>query len=613
VVGPGSLHASGAHYAVAIGSPDDIDNAPASLVDLLRRPDRHRSTVDGAAVDISDNDLRDLVMAIDNSPDTDYEVFIRVGMGIHEVTKGVGYDLWVAWSAKNPAKHDPKNMDYKWQSFGKSANPVTLGTLRHYAEQSGWQQSVTFTDNTDWQQQPAVTLDTTTVDLLRPPGFVGELTLWINSQCIYPREHLAVAAALQVVSCCGGMRYYDPLDYSAFNLFSFGVADSATGKESILRAHNELLRAAGLAGALVGGIKSEQEIYRNLVRHQAAFYAVDELGEHLAKIQNASKRGGATYLEGVIGALMSIYSKSNSFVPVTGDLKEEIRNGLIGERSRLQKRIDEHDDKNGLCTKRVARIDQSLKTIDMGLENPFLSIFGLTTPGRFNGMLDMEMADNGILGRALVFQELESNPRIKPRDQRARSDVPDRIKYALINLYAPGYAGDHDSSDRVEQIGPKSPIQTRPDAVDLLEQCAEAFHALAERHKESTGMTPIPRRAYEQVSKVSAILAMPGGVRTAEHVLWAYALVSRDVDVKMRIAYSNGAATNQDKLYSRILSLVNPDHGETVGVIANKCRAYKKSDVELALSKLVELGELIEREHKPTRGPVSKKYFSAGG
>lgn len=613
VVGPGSLHASGRRYEVAIGSPYDIDDAPADLINLLRKPERHRATVAGSAVDVSEQEITDMLSAID--PDCGHETWYRCGMAIHEVTGGTGLHIWDAWSSKGQKYPGFDTIEKRWHSFGKSANPVTLGTLRHYAEQAGWREPVTFTDTTEWQpiEPPSCDpLDTSGIDLLRPPGFVGEVAAWINTQSIFPRQNLAVAAALMAISNIGGMRYEDPLDRSAFNLFCFGVADSSTGKEAIMQAHNELLRAAGVAGALVGGIKSEQEIYRNLIRHQAAFYVVDELGEQLGKITSARTRGGAVYLEGVIGTMMSLYSKSNSFAPITGDLKEEVRNSLVTERQRIQKAINENEDTDGRLSARIERIDRSLATLDMGLEAPYLSIFGLTTPERFDAMMDFDMAVNGFMGRALIFREMERNPKIRPRDQRTRPALPDRIKYALANLYAPGQF-DMQAGERVERVGKRVPIQTSHGAAAMLDRVSERFWELAEEQKDATGLHPIPRRGYELVAKVSATLAIPSGLRTEEHVLWAYALVRRDIDGKMQLAHSNSAGDKADALCSKILSMVSTEHGESMRAIARGCRAYQRADVERGVALLVEAGQIVERDN-PGTGPGRKPklYYRTG-
>jgi hypothetical protein len=605
VVGPGSLHESGNRYEVLAGSPFDIEKAPAALLDLLKKPDRHRASVNGVSVDVSDDDLKGMLAAIPNLTDTDYETYIRIGMAIHLVTSGEGYQLWADWAAKGD-KYDPKDMGKKWHSFGKSANPVTFGTLAHYAEEAGWVAPVDFSSELHFDAPEACGLETKGIDLLRPPGFVGKLTKWINDRNRHPREHLAVAAALASISSVAGMRYVDPLDGITPNLFLFGVSGSATGKESVLKSYQEILKAAGVVAAAHGSFKSEQEIYRNLTRHQAALYTIDELGETLGKIANARAKGTAAYLEGIIGTLMSLYSKANSFAMITGDLKEEIRQSLTKELAGVQKRVDGNEPFDGDEMK-LESLKRQVGNVDKGIEKPYLCIFGLTTPERFSDLMDFDMATNGFMGRSLIFREREDNPKSKPRNKIQKDPIPNDIAATLMQLYAPGHS---ELFERVECVGEQVDVPTRDDAREKLDEIEHAFYEMAEKAKNQTGLTAIPRRGYEQVAKVSMILSIPGGLRTVEHVMWAYALVKRDVDEKMKLAYSNSATDKQDALASMVMSHVTDEHGETIGRLRSKCRSYRKEDVDKVVDKLVENSFLRFEETSAGKGRTTKKYFA---
>lgn len=610
VVGPDSLHASGKKYTAVLGGPEDISMVPEKLIDLLKKPDRHRCVnSDGNHIDVSEKDISGMLDHID--PDSGHEIWIRCGMAIHAATGGTSLNLWDEWSAKGSKYPGFDNLEKRWHSFGKSSNPVTIGTLMHYAQQNGWKQPVEFDSDTSFfdDVEPiddVNDIDISGIDLLRPPGFTGEVCEWINSICLYPRENLAVAASLMAISNCAGMRYIDPLDNANFNLFCFGVADSSSGKETIINAHNELISAAGLSPALVGAIKSEQEIYRNLIRHQAAFYSIDELGEHLCKINNARKKGTSSYLEGVIGTLLSVYSKANSFVPVSGDLKEQMKSDLISQAKRLQKAIDNNEDENGAMEFRLQSVMRSLKTVDDGIENPFLSIFGVTTPERFNELMDYDMCANGFMGRSIIFREMESNPKVKPRHKRKKDkSLPENIVNTLRNLYAPGRF-DFFEGQRIEREGEKIPLETTDEAERMLDLVSEKFHDESENQLEATGMHPITRRGYELVSKVSGILGIPGGIRTAEHVLWAYALISRDLSGKIGVVKGN------DSLEYKILSLISKEHGETMYVIKRKCRKYSTHDVEKSVSRLIKSGKVKRvKEMKQGRGRKQERYYEA--
>ena len=67
VVGAGSMHASGKRYELLEGSPDDITDAPQALVDLLARPESHRTLINDRQIDVTDNDLSSMLAHI--SPD----------------------------------------------------------------------------------------------------------------------------------------------------------------------------------------------------------------------------------------------------------------------------------------------------------------------------------------------------------------------------------------------------------------------------------------------------------------------------------------------------------------------------------------------------------------
>lgn len=575
VVGAGSRHASGLTYEIQKGGPDDINDAPPELIALLTKKDRYRTKHEGNHIDISDTDIREMLEAFKND-DIHYEDWIRVGMAIHDATSGGGFHLWDEWS-KTSSKYDPHFMDKKWHSFGKSTNQVTIGTLFHFAEEAGYRPSVTFEYEPEENFTPSNLVE---VDLCRPPGFVGQVTEWINSQCRFPREHLAVAAALSAVgNICGG-GYLDESFGATPNNFIFCVAGSATGKEAIQQAQARLHQIGNVAPATHGAIKSEQEIIRNLINHQSSLYIVDEMGLVLQKIQNARNRGGAAYLEGVIGTLMSAYSKANGVMLLSGDVREETRGMLSKEVAKLRKLEDEHDKD---YEKEITRLERKLETLDHGLENPFLSLIGFTTPVTFNSLVDYEQSVNGFFGRALVVHEKDTNPKAKKNFKPRDMEMMFQASLSKLN----------------REIGsPQLSIKTTGDALELLDEISDQLFYQSEKAKEIS-LEAIPRRAFELILKVSLVLAIPSGLRTVEHVRWAHAFVNRDIDQKMNLAASNMATEERrhdEALLRKIIQMLDKEKPEKTGVITNRLRTYSKADVLQALDKLKNLGRIRSEE-----------------
>jgi hypothetical protein len=611
VVGPGSMHASGNRYEIALGSPADIDDAPADLIEALRVPEKHRADIGGQTVDVSHGDLAEMLSYIPND-DLDYDQWIKIGMALHHASGGSAYGVWDAWSQKSK-KYDETSMPYKWHSFGRSANPVTLGTLAHYAEQNGWTQPVTFVpdvefDFTPYEAKDSIDIDTAGVDLLRPPGLAGQVATWIESRTRRKREQLAAMAAIAAIGNICGLRYIDDLDRSTTNLFIFNVAGSGTGKEAVQDCIREIMVVCGMAEAVHGTIKSEQEVMRNLLRHQPAFFLIDEIGFLLQKIKSAQKRGGATYLEGIIGILMSAYSKADGNMILSGDAKDEIKAELRKELVKIDKQLDELGEKPYLI-KRKASVEYQLRTIGQGLPRPFLSLSGYTTPENFDELVDYQSAANGFIARAILCIETETAPETK--DDWVKHDLPENLKITLQQLSMGGSFDMVETFDaRVEYYGEKIVIPTAPKAKDMLRRARKLFDKMAYEHKTLSGLEALPNRGYEQVSKVSLILAIPEGVRTEEHVRWAYALIKRDIESKMHLVTGNERAVDNPAmaLRSKIRQLLIGPEGETLGVIVNRLRKYKREDIEKCLAKMEEANLITTEEdiHKFNKKPIKR-------
>lgn len=619
-VGPGSRHKSGNTYEIMYGAPDEITEAPQVLIDLLKRPERFRAEYNGSTMDVTEQDLDDMLKHV--SPDVDHDTWYKLGMAVHHATGGTGFSVWDNWSSGGESYPGTQKLSERWHSFGKGGNPVTLGTLIYHAKQGGWEESVEF-NPTSWFEdegnEPVVEDDVETaevvtapvkksskpfhtkgIDLLRPPGLVGEVCKWINEQSRFPRENLAVAAALVAMSNVVGLRYTDDLSGVTANLFAMCVAASATGKEAIMQAIIEIHQVAGINRATVGDIKSDQEIFRNLTDNQAAFYIIDEIGLRLKAITESKE----SYHQGVIGTLMAVYSKANGFYPMTGDSKRDVKSRLTQELKSCRNAVAQNEDPNGYHFRRIGKLERAVKSIDNGLEKPYLSLIGFTTPITFDGLVTPEQARNGFIGRSILVSEKETNPRMKP-DFKPKP-MGDRMKMQICGLYQGGVY-DQDV-DRVEHYEERSKIPTDAEAREMLRQVGDWAFDQAERRKE-VGLESIPRRAYEMVCKISLILAANSGLRTAEHVRWAFAFVERDITEKCNLALANELDTDKPggdsgmAIWLKIKGTLADGHVETRGVVVNRCKKWSRENVDKILDEAIAGGRLVAEESKnPANG-----------
>lgn len=441
------------------------------------------------------------------------------------------------------------------------------------------------------------------LDLQQPPGFVGRVADWVDSQCRYPRRRLAVASSIVAIGNIAGLRYRDAHGDISPNMIAFCVAASSTGKEAVMQAFNELHRAAGVAGAIHGSIKSEQEIMRNAIDQQASYYSIDEIGIFLTKVRKAQRgNSGASYLEGVFGAIMSLYSKANSFMPLGGDTARDLRKSLTAGLSRAEENGDE---------KAIAIYRRKLDTLDRGLERPFMSLVGYTTPSTFDGIMDGETATQGLVGRAIIVNEPDINP--SPRLGFSKPAMPMVMSMKLFAL----------SGRDVDDIGPvdmtgteREPIETDPAAAKLLDEILlwliEYGHDAAEETGEAS--VAMVRRCYEQVAKVSFILGVGDGVRTVDHVRWAFAYCKAELDAKVALVFANDNAKSnpQEALAARIMGRLDHEKGKSVAVLANQLKV-DRSSIEPILHNLKEKGLCDEKIGKRLyRGQKVASWFLSG-
>jgi hypothetical protein len=252
-----------------------------------------------------------------------------------------------------------------------------------------------------------------------------------------------------------------------------------------------------------------------------------------------------------------------------------------------------------------------LTHIDNGLEKPFLSLMGLTTPNTFESTVTREQATNGFIGRSLIIRQLNDNPKAIKRFKKL--PMPFGMSQTIAGIYN---GGDFDANEtRVEYYSQRIKVVTSKEAADMLDGVQDWVWAAAELERNTSGLEAIIRRGYELVAKISLILAAPSGRRTEEHVRWAFAMIRGDLKTKIDIVHENDEEkTNPAQvLRSKILGKISEENGETLPHFCNRIRKFKKAAIEGELAKMVSEGIIrrVEETH-PVNGKQTIKYYSLG-
>lgn len=624
VVGCGSTHKSTLEYEAIKGSPSNISDAPVELVKILERKQysaQFKLDKDKAEPEL----INELLSYLPASCCDDYENWVSIGMAIHDATDGAGFELWDAWS-KQSAKYNPDVMDIKWHSFGKSNQPVTIGTLKKLAADNGWVEPVTFYEDVDIEDKavsPIQTfdlLDTSWVNLKKPMGLVGDISAHIISSARYKRENLAVGAALQIVSNCCGMQYglnTTPKTggrLAGINLYTFGVAATGTGKDHIVNSIERYMSVVGGIPGVYKKIKSAQEITRNAVNGRLNCYVIDELGLKLASWTNSKN---ASYQTEIIEVLLEGYSKAFGTWAIDGDTRktiiEESKKVIAALNKKKEEGIDEfsaEDEERKLYHKELIH-----DLITSGLKNRFFSIFGVTTPETFDHIMTRQQVESGFIGRSIVLEDKSTIE--KENYEAAPLEIPDRVKTKLMQV-ALGGCSDTLYSHAVGTTQWKhEPIEITwgENAFESYKQVGDYFYQwkIKESERADGGLEGLLSRGAFACAKVAATLALGDGkIIEVRHVQWAFELIKRDAEKKLELVRADVASKVNNasgELIAKLKSKMDTEKGFTAAFLRNRLPKFTSDNVEQALEWLKGQGEIEEREEVSGNGKKTIKYY----
>lgn len=622
VVTAGSMHKSGSEYEWHSAAKSDLQSLavlPEAIAEMLARAKQaHREEMKSSGLgDVTE--IAEMLEYIKNDGDgLDYDMWLRIGMSIHHATNGGndGLTVFRNWSSQS-AKFDANDLDRRWHSFGKrSANVATSGSLVYIARQAGWEPgldsnalSQTELDEikASWDKKhserislPSIA-DDADIDLHSPPGLLGRINDYVYECSVFPNRNLALACSLSILTNAIGRKYYLPGRFSNIqpNLLVLCIAGSSVGKDSVLGAAHRLLSSIGMGPAIHGRIKSDKDLLDALENNQFAVYFNDEFGYFLQRLNNAAKKGTASYLEGIVSTIMEVFTKGDKTVLVDISRKKEIRERYLQIIGTLAKALDAGDFKDKTSAERkLARAKFLLDKFKDGIPNPWLSMFTTATPRTMELAFSGEATENGFLSRALTFHEYETNPRPKEGYKGAVA-VPMGLQMAMRGV---AFEKDECAFGRIDSFEQdQTPITIDQDAAVFVDRAIEYFFELAETQK-AYGLESLPRRALDSIVKVCIAMSAEEKRLTLDIARYAVKLVRKEMDGKIRRVNSTenmgsrDAKERLDGVASRILEVCNTAGGETPAVIHRQVKNSKVTQeiIHQVLENLTE-GGMLER------------------
>lgn len=409
----------------------------------------------------------------------------------------------------------------------------------------------------------------------------GALAQFVAHTCASapsPQPWLTLGAGLTMFGAAAGRRYAGPTNLRT-NLYAIGIADSGGGKDHPLRASTRLMIAAGLANHVGSSkIASGAGLLTAITRNPSIYFPLDEVGFLISSA--ADRKRAPKHLTEIIDNLTEFYSLADST--------------FLG----------------------IAYANDKEKPREV-IEQPCLSLFGVTTPGVFWGSLSSDNVIDGSLARMLIFESENHYP--DPQHDLISNEPPADL-VALMEAVARGADGSTPFP-----LGNAASAIPKPWTVPYATSQAQArARAMREeqidmlRRHQGTHLTGIIARLAENAAKVALIKAItdnPGNpVITTADLDWGMAIASRSVQTLMQAVKERVADNDYEATMKRVHKVI-ADAG-SAGIDGNKLSRRtqgvdrrKRVDIlahleEAGMVRVMEMPKL-----EGARGPARRVYF----
>jgi hypothetical protein len=580
-VGPGSVHASGRRYEMEASSDLFEGHVIADLPQWVPAHFSKAAKLPESAVEIAPN-AEPLLPYERASIKYDLDVisaacsrdeWMKILMGLHSRNQSKEmFDIADEWSQTCPEKYDAGAVIKAWNSF-KPGGGITYETVRMMAEE----ERIKDVDITklleslnrmpvaqpeygtvanpvvvpDEVPMPAKPVCDIPPHLLTIPGKLGLMVEWTNATAMKPQPMFAVQAALALGSVAMGRKFRTTNDNWPL-LFFLNIGVSGAGKEHAKTAIERVLRAAKFSTmSPASEYTSDSAIDSMLRAHPTHIAIIDEFGYMLRTANAKNNTNGGTARK----RLMEVFGRCGGTLQPkafsTATLNQAQRDGL-GPRH---------------------------------VENPALTVLGMTTPTPFYEAVGSGALTDGFLNRLIV---VESDLGRQPARFVDPVEVPDDLVRWVRECRV---KGGGDMADVIDTAHSEVPV---PAILDFSGEARHLFTELELRcigrmdELEMHGMAEMYSRVREIAMRVSLIVAHSNeaDVIGAEHAQWAIDYVTFWADRAISRMADNIADSPFAALCNDVANLILKAgrRGLTVFDLARKSAKFKGAETRVRRS-----------------------------
>lgn len=565
VVAPPSRHLSGKHYDLSPTSGRNTVAAPDWFLSLIRarsKEDRKPLSQDhstGAHHEWPREEVERMLDTLDS--DLAYDDWLHVGMALH--SGGYPLSLWDGWS-RCGEKFENGDCESRWHGFN-AGHGITMGTLIDMARLQGWKPPERERPDTSTvlplvrkaeemrKLRPVSRMQALGFDPMELPGLIGDTVRWITSRAMFKQPELSLLNTLAFAGAIFGRAYASPVN-TRTNIYTVGIAETASGKDNSRKSIKELAHAAGLDRAVgADSIRSDSGLLRGLMNNSSQVMMIDEFGLYLRGVADEK---APHYIRAQAKVLLELYSTSNS-VYNHGDYADKKSENII-------------------------------------IQYPNLCIYGTSTEENYVKSLRKASVNSGELNRFVAIKA-RSEKQYPPREMPSYD--MDALLAERWGVFAPGFGSSlgHIINDSFAV----------PDVTTIpWGECAGIQHGIICRQVDKTHENQPCKnlwgRLYENTLKIAMILAIARDKDAPE-------FIAEDFDmgqmiVESSIAYLTSLATDhmsenaQEDHNIEVIKAIK-DAGGRMGRrdIMRKFRKLKRREFDDVVNGLIDQ-EVLESE-----------------
>jgi hypothetical protein len=350
-------------------------------------------------------------------------------------------------------------------------------------------------------------------------GFVRH----VCNSALSPQPWVTLGAALTVFGTLAGRRYAGPTGLRT-NIYAIGICDSGGGKDHPIKSATDLMIKSGYQAKLGGSkIASGQAMLTDLAANPALLYAIDEVGFLISSA--ADRKRAPKHATEIIDNLTALYSMAGSTFLGTSYADQS---------------------ESGGKPRKV-------------IEQPCLSLFGVTTPNVFWGSLSSSNVMDGSLARMVIFQSENDYP--DRQYDAVRGGMPETLIEAAKTIVS-GARGHN-----ALPLGEGATQAPKPYSVRYADEEAKAKAIAMSQHEtnllrthKGTANTSIIARMAENAAKMALIRAIAANpahpVLTRADLVWGVIISKKSVDSLMAAVKEKVADNENEAKLKRLLSLI---------------------------------------------------------